>query len=96
MIRSKEDLLNLVKERLGDDTSDEALSFVEDVTDTINNYESNSQENWKQRYEDNDKMWREKYRDRFYNGSPKEPEEDIQDIDDTPKRRRFEDLFKEG
>lgn len=65
-IRTMEELLNAVRERVGDDTSDEALSFIEDVQDTINNYENNKNNDgtdWKKKYEDNDKEWRTKYRE---------------------------------
>ena len=94
MIRSKDEILSLIKDRLGEDTSDEAISFVEDITDTINNYEESNSQNWKQKYEDNDKQWRQKYRDAFFSPKP----EVIEDEDDEPvkpKVLRFEDLFKE-
>ena len=62
-------LLSKIKERIGEDTSDEALRFIEDVTDTIDDYESKTKDNtdWKKKYEDNDAEWRKKYKDRFFN-----------------------------
>lgn len=95
-IRTREELLNAVRERIGDDTSDEALAFIEDVQDTINNYENNTNNNgtdWKKKYEDNDKDWRTKYRDRFFHGSV-EQDDDLPDP--QPKRLTFDELFKEG
>lgn len=94
MIRSKDEILGLIKDRLGEDTSDEAISFVEDITDTINNYEESNSQNWKQKYEDNDKQWRQKYRDAFFSPKP-EVVEDYEEENDKPKVLRFEDLFKE-
>ncbi len=94
-IRSREELLNAVRERIGDDTSDEAIAFIEDVQDTINNYESNNNGDgidWKKKYEDNDKEWRTKYRNRFFNSGD---EGDNDDPDPTPKRLTFNELFKE-
>ena len=68
---SKDQLLSKIKERIGEDTSDEALRFIEDVTDTIDDYESKTKDNtdWKKKYEDNDAEWRKKYKDRFFNFS---------------------------
>lgn len=95
-IRTREELLNAVRERIGDDTSDEALAFIEDVQDTINNYENNTNNDgtdWKKKYEDNDKEWRTKYRDRFFHGGV---EQDDDTPDPQPKRLTFDELFKEG
>jgi hypothetical protein len=95
-IRTREELLNAVRERIGDDTSDEALAFIEDVQDTINNYENNTNNDgtdWKKKYEDNDKDWRTKYRDRFFHGGV-EQDDDLPDP--QPKRLTFDELFKEG
>ena len=33
-IKSIDEILNAVKERIGDDTSDSAISFVEDISDS--------------------------------------------------------------
>ena len=95
-IRTRDELLNAVRERIGDDTSDEALGFIEDVQDTINNYENSANDDgidWKKKYEDNDKEWRTKYRDRFFHGGV---EKDEDTPDPTPKRLTFDELFKEG
>ena len=94
-IRTREELLNAVRARIGDDTSDEAIAFVEDIQDTINNYENNANNDgtdWKKKYEDNDKEWRQKYRDRFFSGEPSDPDPEPED---EPKRLTYEQLFKE-
>lgn len=94
MIKSKEEILTLLKDRIGEDTSDEAIGFIEDVTDTFNDLEEKGkgQENWKEKYEENDKAWRQKYRDRFYSSVPDEP--DPEEPDEKPAKHRYEDLFK--
>jgi hypothetical protein len=48
---------------LGDRTDDEAIALLE----TIDN-EGVDEENWKQKYEDNDAEWRKKYTERFKEG----------------------------
>lgn len=95
-IRTRDELLEAVRARLGDDTSDEALAFIEDVQDTINNYENNTNNDgtdWKKKYEENDNAWRTKYRDRFFSGGGTE---DDDEPDPAPKRLTFNELFKEG
>lgn len=69
MIKTYDEIMESVKQRLGDDSSDEALSFIEDISDTFKSFEGKTPdtEDWKKKYEENDKMWRDKYRDRFFN-----------------------------
>lgn len=96
-VRTREEILNSIRTHIGDDASDEALALVEDLTDTITDFEqkaNNDGQNWKQKYEENDAAWRKKYRDRFFSGSSG-------DDDDEPeppnkKNYSFENLFKEG
>ena len=78
-VRTITEILDSVQSRLGDDTSDEAIAFVEDITDTLNDYENKtkSEEDWKKKYEDNDASWRKKYKDRFFGGKPSEEEIDM-------------------
>lgn len=40
MVRTKDELLASIKDRFKDDTSDETISFIEDVSDTINDLET--------------------------------------------------------
>ena len=88
-IKSIDEILNAVKERIGDDTSDSAISFVEDISDTLNSL--SEQENWKQKYEQNDSEWRKKYRDRFLSG---ESSHDDDDSGDENEPLTYEKLFK--
>lgn len=95
-IRTRDELLNSIRARIGDDTSDDALALIEDVNDTMTDFENRANgdgTDWKKKYEDNDKEWRTKYRDRFFNGGA-EQDDDIPDP--APKRLTFDELFKEG
>lgn len=87
-IKSIDEILNAVKKRIGDDTSDSAISFVEDISDTLNSL--SEQENWKQKYEQNDSEWRKKYRDRFLSG---ESSSDDDDSGDENEPLTYEKLF---
>ena len=95
-IRTKDDILNSIKTQLGEDASDEALALVEDITDTLDDFEAkanNKGENWEQKYRDNDAAWRKKYRDRFFGSSGNEDDDDIRP--EPNKKLTFESLFKE-
>ena len=99
-VKTREEIMTSIRARLGDDTSDETLQFIEDVTDTLNEYETKAGDttDWKKRYEDNDKEWRQKYRDRFFNGSDDNSnnENDSDNGDENKEPLTFDSLFKTG
>lgn len=96
-VKTKDELLEIIKERIGDDTSDETISFIEDITDTLSDYEEKAtnlnNEDWKTKYEENDKMWREKYRERFFSKEVEKEDEDFSE--DEVKSLSYDDLFEE-
>lgn len=93
-VRTKDEILGMIGSRFSDDTSDEVLALVEDISDTLNDYESKTadQTNWKTKYEQNDAEWRQKYKDRFFQTSS--DEDDSQPDEDEPRKYTYEDLFK--
>lgn len=96
-VRTKDELLEIIKGRIGDDSSDETISFLEDITDTLSDYEekatNSNNEDWKTKYEENDKMWREKYRERFFSKEVEKEDEDFSE--DEVKSLSYDDLFEE-
>lgn len=102
---NRNEFMARLQERVGDDTSDEALSFIEDMQDTFNDLEtrssSNNDEQWQQKYDELDKTWREKYKARFFNSetTPEDvKEEQENDVKEDGEETTFDDLFesKEG
>lgn len=94
-VRTREELMNAVRAHIGDDTSDSAIALIEDIQDTVSDFENKSKgdgTDWKKKYEDNDKEWRTKYRERFFTGAPTGPDDEPED---KPKRLTFNELFKE-
>lgn len=96
-IVNKDDLIRRLAERFSDDDSDEVIQLTEDLSDTLNNYDSrlNSTEDWETKFKENDEMWRKKYKERFLetaepNGVLDNPESKDDDYNVT-----FDDLFKE-
>lgn len=101
-ILNKEEFMSRLQQRIGDDTSDEAMTFIEDMTDTFNDMESrsNSDSNaeWEQKYNDLDKEWREKYKARFFeSGTSADDIKDVQkeNIINEGEEKTYEDLFEE-
>ena len=96
-VKNKDEILEAIKTRVGDSTDDETISFLEDVSDTLTDLETRASgdEDWKTKYEENDKLWRERYTNRFFS---KEPEPDPKpEPDPEPEvKKTFSDLFKEG
>lgn len=82
-----------IEKIVGDDLSDENLKIMEDLTDTYESLQSQIRENgdYKTKYEENDKAWREKYASRFMEGGT-DSEEDVKPPEET-KTYRYEDLF---
>lgn len=103
-VLSKEVFLNLIKEITKDSTDDDTLKFIEDATDTINSLSDTDGEDWKTKYEDNDKMWRQKYKDRFFSAGDsagnnhkskdEEEEEEEEEKDKEIVAENFNELFK--
>lgn len=70
-ILSREEYFSRLHDRLGEDTSDESISFLEDMTDTYNDMENRVNSdgvNWEQRYKELDESWKKRYRHRFFSG----------------------------
>lgn len=95
-VKTREEILETIRTRVGDQTDDETISFLEDVTDTLTDLETRANgdgENWEQRYKDNDAEWRKKYKERFFSSEPDEPKEPKQE-EEEERPKTFEDLFK--
>lgn len=90
-VKTVDEIMKKVRERIGEDDSDEAIGFIEDISDTLESF-SNA-EDWKTKYEENDKKWREKYRDRFFTSKEEVEEDDIEEPEEKEKKK-FEDLFE--
>lgn len=102
MIRTKAEIMDIIKAKIGDSTEDADLALLEDITDTLDDYDKRISESgdWKTKYEENDKSWRQKYKDRFSNPDvdkqlEKEKEKEEQrEKDETPKKLTFDALFE--
>ena len=105
-VKTKDELLSSIKELLGDTPDDKGIALLEDISDTLDNSTGGSSDEDKKKIEeltkkveDTDKMWRQKYADRFLNPeTPPDPdnvtdegEGDKGEEDNSPKK--FDELF---
>ena len=94
-ILNKEQLIEKIRTAVGDITTDSAISLLEDLNDTIDNYEEITKDttNYKEKCEQIDKSWREKYTNRFYSAGDEGGDPGIR-IDDNGENLTFDKLFK--
>lgn len=90
-VKTVDEIMAKVRERIGEDDSDEAIEFIEDISDTFESFSNG--EDWKSKYEENDKKWREKYRNRFFTSKEEVEEDEIEEPEEKEKKK-FEDLFE--
>lgn len=95
-VRTKEELLSAVKVRYGDDTSEDALVFIEDISDTLDDYESkvSSSGDWETKYNE----LAVKYKERFFDDEGKKSKNPSDNTDPDPDDyvvpETYEDLFE--
>lgn len=89
---SKDELIEKVRKYVGDRTDDDSIEIIEDISDSI---DSSDADEWKQKYEENDKMWREKYISRFVEKKEDEPDTPTEHEEEEKEYNSFEDLFEE-
>lgn len=101
-VRTRDEILATIRSRLGDDTSDDALTIIEDIDDTFKDYETRTGEDWKSKYDELDAQWRKRYRDRFFqkadNGetTPDDVKADNEeDLKEESEVKDFDELFTE-
>lgn len=89
---TKNELIEKVKKYVGDRTDDETIEIIEDISDSI---DSPDADEWKQKFEENDKMWRDKYISRFLEKKEDELDTPTEHEEEEKEYNSFEDLFEE-
>lgn len=89
---SKDELIEKVKKYVGDRTDDETIEIIEDISDSV---DSSDADEWKQKYEDNDKMWRDKYISRFVEKKEYELDTPTEHEEEEKEYSSYNDLFEE-
>lgn len=105
---TKDDYKERFASFFGESPDDNALSFMEDLTDTLeelyNNSGNNNAKYTEEQYKELDAKWRKKYTERFYSNtkdkkqSKPESDEDSEDKEEAEKERlqniKIDDLFE--
>lgn len=89
---SKDELIEKVRKYVGDRKDDDTIEIIEDISDSIDSSEADE---WKKKYEENDKMWRDKYISRFVEKKEDEPDTPTEHEEEEKEYNSFEDLFEE-
>lgn len=89
---TKNELIEKVRKYVGDRTDDETIEIIEDISDSI---DSSDADGWKQKFEENDKMWRDKYISRFLEKKEDELDTPTEHEEEEKEYNSFEDLFEE-
>lgn len=96
----KEEFMEALKNKIGDSTEDADLKLLEDFSDTYDDMfgrlNSSDSTNWKEKYEQNDKEWREKYRARFFDSGIEDPtvkQKHKEDEEERAEEITVDDLF---
>lgn len=103
-VLSKDELFTKVHSVLGKLETEESVSFLEDMTDTYNDMEQRANgdgENWKRKYEENDRAWSKRYSERFLhnpaiNNAPQTPKEHEAQVEaEKASKITIDDLWSE-
>lgn len=89
---TRDELIEKVRKYVGDRTDDETIEIIEDISDSI---DSSDNDEWKQKFEENDKMWRDKYISRFLEKKEDELDTPTEHEEEEKEYNSFEDLFEE-
>lgn len=103
MILNEKEFFDKVNSIIGDKSDDASISFLEDMQDTYGDLKKRIEDaqgtDWKKKYEENDALWRAKYKHRFYSGAQGNPDEEAEDAETEGLRRAekitIDDLFKD-
>lgn len=89
-VSTKENLVARLTASFGENLSDDNISLLEDLSDTIDSF--SDMEDWKTKYEENDTSWRKRYKERF-EGKENDSPEHKPEIEHDELPTKFEDLF---
>lgn len=102
MVLTREDLIGRIRERIGEGIEDADISLLEDIADTYDDLKDRAgdNENWREKYDELDRTWRQKYIDRF-NGKVESdtdfveaPEDAYETVLEYEAPKTYEELFE--
>ena len=102
-VKNRDELFSDLTNILGDNTSEEALQFLENFTDTFASLEETGNDarvaELEQKLEDLNETWSKRYKERFFSGGRVNALTDPEDIEEEQslvnEDIRIDDLFKD-
>ena len=94
-VKTSEEIVEKVKEVVGDRTDDAVIELLEDITDSVENNKGFTQEDIDNAVSDTEKKWREKYIARFSGKVKEEEEEEEKEEEEEEDIPTLDDLLKE-
>lgn len=98
-VLNRDEFFERIHNRVGTDNSDEAISFIEDMSDTYNSLEERANgdgTDWEQRYHELDDSWKKKYAHRFFSGSVNYSSTESEEKEKDSSSIGIDDLFEES
>ena len=100
-IKSRDDLMNVLNNILGERNDDASLELLQDFADTFDDLSSHTGTYTQEQYDALDASWRKRYKDRFFAGATDEGDDEfvtpVSHQKPEPKREEtitIKDLFK--
>lgn len=101
--KTKDEFFDAIKDIIGDDTSEKALSFLENMTDTYAAFEETGNDakvaELEKKLEDTNEAWSKRYKERFFSGGRINAFSSAEEIEDEQEALnediRIEDLFED-
>lgn len=89
-VKTRDEIINKLNDVLGDNNSDDVLELMTDISDTLGNTsDAQRVRELESQLEEQDRTWRQKYRDAFLSGA----DESFEKENEPKKPRSFDDLF---
>lgn len=104
-IKSRDEIVNVVKSILGEAPNDDGIVLLEDLSDTLDDYETRANIDWQseradleRQIQETDRAWRTKYAERFGEGKEtnqtiEEQHQEVETVD--AEEITYDDLFSE-
>ena len=96
-VLKRDEFFERIHNLVGTDNSDEAISFIEDMSDTYNALEERANgdgTDWEKKYHELDDSWKKKYSHRFFSGTVNYQPTEIEEKENDSSSITIDDLFK--
>lgn len=90
-VLTREQFVSNIRGFVGETPDDNGLQMLQDMTETFDSMAGDTHVDWKDKYEQNDKQWRQKYADAF--NAPVQPKSEEPTPEEKASSIKISDLF---